>query len=99
MNDIKKNLLGLAEKALSVVLSVSSCMGMFLIGCFAGNLIFGTVSTDAMWAIFLGSVILTYGATQLLLNVRYMRLEILADELELQKDEEARKLCEHLEVK
>ena len=96
---MKKGLLGWIEKALSVVLSISSCMGMFLIGNFVGNLLFGTISTGAMLAVFLGSLILTYIMTELLLTVRYKRLEILADELEFQKDAQAQELYEHLEVK
>ena len=89
-----KTFLGYIEKVLSVILSVSSCMGMFLVGCFVGNLICGApLSTGAMYAIFFGCVILTYVLTQLLIEVRYRRLEILADELEAQKDNE---LYEHL---
>lgn len=91
-----KTILEVIERILSVNLSVCSCVGLFLIGCFAGNVFFGGVGTDGMWAIFLASLILTYGMTKLLLEVRYRRLEILADELELQKDEQANELYEHL---
>lgn len=94
-----KTILEITERILSVFLSVCACMGMFLMGCFAGNLLCDELSTSAMWAIFLFSVILTYGTTQLLLEVRYRKLEILADELEMQKDEQAQELYEHLRVK
>lgn len=93
-----KTIFEIVERILSVILSVSSCMGMFLIGVFFGRILFGEVSTDAMWAIFLASLILTYGATRLLLEVRYRRLEILADELEFQTNEQAQELYEHLRV-
>jgi len=94
-----KTILECVERCLSVILSVSSCMGMFLIGCFAGNLIWGDISTNFRWAIFLGSVILTRVETQLMLTIRYKRLEMLADELKFQIDEESQRLYEHLEVK
>lgn len=93
-----KTILEITERILSVFLSVCACMGMFLIGCFAVNLLCDELSTEAMWAIFLASVILIYGATQLLWEVRYRKLEILADELEFQKDEQAQELYEHLRM-
>lgn len=56
---MKKTILEMAETILSGILSVSSCMGLFLFGWFFGRLFFGEVTTDALWDIFLGSVILT----------------------------------------
>lgn len=92
-----KTILECIERTLSAILSASSCMGMFLVGCFIGNLICDTaLSTGTMWAIFLGSVIITYILTQLLIEVRYRRLEILADELKAQKNGQDDELYNHL---
>lgn len=91
-----KMILEFVERSLAVFLSVMACMGMFLVGCLAGNLICGEESTSTMWAIFLGCLIITYAAVWLLTEVRYKRLEMLADELDFQKDKEAQELYEHL---
>lgn len=91
-----KTILEFIERSLAVFLSTMACMGMFLVGCLAGNLICGEVSTSTMWAIFLGCLIITYAAVWLLTKVRYKRLEMLADELDFQKDKEAQELYEHL---
>ena len=93
-----KTILEITERILSVFLSVCACLGMFLMGCFVCNLLCYELSVSDMLVIFLSNVILTYGATQLLLEVRYRKLEILADELETQKDEQAQELYEHLKV-
>lgn len=90
-----KTILEMAEKTLCMILSVSSCMGLFLIGVFAGNLLYGDVSTDAMWLIFLGGAVLTFLLTRLWEVVRYYRLSIMAEELQ-EQDEEAQNLYEHL---
>ena len=52
-----------------------------------------------MWAIALGGIILTYLMNTALLNVRYAKLEIMADELEREKEmqenfERMKKDCE-----
>jgi hypothetical protein len=91
-----KWILEIIERTVAVFLSVMSCMGMFLTGCLAGNMILGELSTSDMWAIFLGCLILTYGLIHLHNEVRYRRLEILADELELMENEEAQALYDHL---
>lgn len=77
---MKKEALECVEKTLRVVVSVSTCMGMFLIGCLVAKLICGTVSTDTMWNIFLVCLALTYCAIYFWLDVRRKLLEILAEE-------------------
>ena len=91
-----KMILEFVERSLAVFLSAMACIGMFLVGCLIGNLIYGEVSTSTMWAIFLGCLIITYAAVWLLAEVRYKRLEMLAEEMDSQKDEEAQALYEHL---
>ena len=49
-----------------------------------------------MWAIALGGIVLTYLVNTALLNVRYARLEIMAEELEREKEfEKMKKDCEN----
>jgi hypothetical protein len=96
---MKKTLLEMAEKTMSVTLSVSSTIGMFLMGVFLAGLVFDMVSTEVMWVIFLGSLILTYGFTKLLTVVKWKLYNILVDEMEFQEDAEAYGLYKHLEVK
>ena len=55
-----------------------------------------------MWATALGGIILTYLMNTALLNVRYAKLEIMADELEREKEmqenfERMKKDCEKKE--
>lgn len=84
---MKKTILEYIERLLSVALSTFSCMGMFLIGNLIGNLITDVpLSYSTMFAIFLGSIILTFLATTALLNVRYAKLEIMVEELEREKE-------------
>lgn len=87
-------ILEIIEKALTVILSVASCMGLFLIGVFTLGL-FQPVDTEEMWYIFLGAAVLTLVFTKLWEVVRYYRLSIMADELQSQ-NEEAQNLYEHL---
>ena len=94
---MKKTILEYIERLLSVVLSTFSCLGMFLIGNLIGNLINDTpLSYGTMIAIAFGCIILTYTANTALLNVRYARLEIMAEELEREKEfEKMKKDCEN----
>lgn len=93
---MKKTILEYIERLLSVVLSTFSCLGIFLIGNLIGNLISDKpLSNSTMWAIALGGIILTYLMNTALLNVRYAKLEIMADELEREKEfEKMKKDCE-----
>ena len=93
-----KLLCEIVERTLTVFLSAMACMGMFLTGCLFGNLLLDEVTTATMWTIFLGCVILTYGAIQIMLQARYQRLLLMAEEGLFDKDEEAQKLMEHLKV-
>lgn len=93
-----KTILEFAERLIAVVLSLMSCMGMFLTGCLMGNMILGELEMSDMWVIFLCCLILTYVLSRLWLHVRCARLNMLVDELEMQDDEEAQRLCEHLNV-
>lgn len=94
---MKKTILEYIERLLSLVLSTFSCLGMFLIGNLIGNLISDTpLSYSTMIAIAFGCIILTYTANTALLNVRYAKLEIMAEELEREKDfEKMKKDCEN----
>ena len=94
---MKKTILEYIERLLSVVLSTFSCLGIFLIGNLIGNLISDKpLSNSTMWAIALGGIVLTYLVNTALLNVRYARLEIMAEELEREKEfEKMKKDCEN----
>lgn len=67
---MKKTLLEMAETTISFIMTVSSCMGIFLFGWFVGRLFFGDVSTEALWTIFIDSVILTLILKQILFWVK-----------------------------
>lgn len=83
------------EWLLSVILSVCCCMGMFLIGVFAGNLFFGTLTGKAMAILFVVSLFLTWGLTELKAEVRYRRLLMMAQEENDKQDDQDRERCEH----
>ena len=91
-----KTVYEILERIFAVFLSVSACLGMFLVGCLAGNLFCGALSFGAMWAIFLGCVITTWVAIQLLLEVRYRRLLCEVEEQEIREAEENSELYRHL---
>lgn len=88
-----KTILEIAERTISGFLLMCVCMGMTLIGWFFGNLMTDGLSLSAMWAVFLGCVILTFAMSSLWLEVHYRRLEIMAEEL---GNEESSELYEHL---
>lgn len=96
---MNKTLLECAEKTLSVSLSVSSTMGFTLFGWFFLKLILSRVTENHLWVCFVLSVALTYGCTTLLTLVKWRLYNILVEEMELQDDEQAMALCEHLGVK
>lgn len=82
---MKKTVLSCVDSVLSVFLTVSSCMGIFLFGWFFGKLFFGTVTTETLWDIFLGSVILALVLREILFLVKCELYKILT--AELQKEE------------
>jgi hypothetical protein len=94
MKEMYENL----EWFLSVILSACSCVGMFFMGCFVRYLILDSVTVKFILIMFVVSVLLTWGMTELKNEVRYRRLLKLAEEQEFQKNEQARELYEHLAV-
>ena len=83
---MKKTILAYVEKSLSAVLSTFTCLGMFLLGNFIGNIITNnSLSNSDMIVIALVSIIFTYLLTNFMLDIRYMRLGILAEEMEQEK--------------
>ena len=83
---MKKTLLEMAESTISFIMTVSSCMGLFLFGWFVGRL-FGEVTTDALWTIFIDSLILTLILKRILFRVKCELYKVVTSE------------CERLEVK
>lgn len=69
---LKRTNLEMAEKAIRVALSTSSCMGFTLFGWFFAKLILPVVTEDHMWHCFLASVALTYVLQRLL---KYMEVK------------------------
>lgn len=96
---MNKTFLECAEKTLSVSLSVSSCMGFTMFGWFVLKLVMLRVTENHLWICFVLSVALTYGCTKLLTVVKWRLYNLLVEEMELQEDEQAKALCEHLGVK
>lgn len=96
--EMMKTVLGFIEKVLVAFVACAACLGLFFSGCLAVYLVCGkellTLSTEL--AILFGSMLLTAAAIRLLGNVRYKRLEILADEMEQQKQTDGQELYEHL---
>lgn len=82
---MKKMVLEMAETILSSILSVSSCMGLFLFGWFFGKLFFGEVTTDMLWYNFITSVIVTLVIKEILFLVKCELYKVVT--AELQKDE------------
>lgn len=91
-----KTVYRIVERCITVILSVSACLGLFLFCVFFGNLIYGEVPMEALWWIFLGSVVLTLIMIYGLLEVRYLRLLALAEEQEREESELYRHLTENL---
>ena len=79
---MKKMFLDMAETTLSTIMSVSACMGIFLFGWFFGKLFFGEVTTEALWDIFLGSVILTLVLKEILFLVKCELYKVIVSEME-----------------
>ena len=96
---MKRIMLECVQKALTVILSVSATMGMFLMGVFVARLFVEQVSERAMWMMFLMGLVMTYVLTKILTLVKWELYNLLVDELEFQEDEKAVELYEHLKVK
>lgn len=96
---MKKKILEVAERILSTMLSSFSCVGMFAILNLLINVFWEReLQTGELFGLLAASVILTYFLKNGHEYVRYKRLEILADELEQERDEQAEELYEHLRV-
>ena len=100
---MKKFFLNCAEKILLLILVIATIFGLFCIGNYAAYMISGGEDAETIMevAILLVSVILSLSMISLLQDIHYMQLHIRAEEIEMemQQDEEARKLFEHLRVK
>ena len=97
---MKKKILEFIERLIGKLLSCFSCLGMFALLNFLVNLFWEQeLQTGELFGLFAASVVLTYFLTNGYMYVRYKRLEILADELEQERDEQPGKLYEHLRVK
>lgn len=96
---MKKKILEAVERFLAGLLSTLTCMGAFLVIYFLTNLFYSQkLQSSEIFALFTASVIISYFLINGYEYVRYKRLEILADELEQEKDEQAEELYKHLEV-
>lgn len=74
---MKKEILEIAETVISAIMTVSSCMGLFLFGWFFGKLFCGDVTTNVLWTIFIDSVILTYILKWILFRVKLALYDII----------------------
>lgn len=89
------------EKFLGAFLRVMSTMGMFMTGCLFGNLLFGELSYEQMWAIFLVSLTLTAVLFPIMMDARLERMleeALEADAMTEEQRKEAQELCDHLRV-
>lgn len=89
------------EKFLAVILSVMSTMGMFLTGCLFGNLLFGELSYEQMWIIFLTCLALTAVLFPIMMEARLERMleeALEAASMTEEQRKEAQELCDHLGV-
>lgn len=89
------------EKFLAVFLSVMSTMGMFLTGCLFGNLLYGELSYEQMWIVFLVSLALTAVLFPIMMEARLERMieeSLEAASMTEEERREAQELCEHLRV-
>lgn len=87
------------EKILTSAILAFATMGITLFGWFFCQLALPDVTEEHLWNVFVVSVILTYVLQRLLTCVGMKIMEIEAEELEHQKDEETKRLLEHLGVK
>ena len=96
---MKKTILESIEKAVTVAIQASSCMGFTLFAWFILKLALPEVTERHLWVCFVSSVFLTFALDGLLTFVGMEIMAIYAEEMENQDDEETARLLEHLEVK
>lgn len=96
-----KKILYLVESLLLVILVCASGLGLFLLTSFLVYEYFGAewLRVNAMLVFLLGGFLLAIGLVKLLELVQYELLHIQAKEIEMEMDEDAMKLFEHLRVK
>lgn len=84
---MKMRILELLERILEAGLSALASVGLFMMIRLLINMFWeGVMTMENELATFVASMFLVYCMTRCLLVVRYERLEMLADELEAQKD-------------
>ena len=94
-----KRFLECVERTLGAVLVFFASLGLFYLVCYVKKIASEEpLPKSSMGIVFMLCMLLVYCLAQGLAEVRYKRLEILADELENQ-NEESEKLYEHLRVK
>lgn len=96
---MKKTILEGVEKVVTSAILAFTALGITLFGWFFLQLALPRVTEEHLWNVFVVSVILTYALQRLLTFVGMKIMEIEAEELELQKDEDTKRLLEHLGVK
>lgn len=104
-----KDVLYWTEKTIHSIFIGLSSLGLFLVVLFISYKLAGDAALEFSWELvmMLASILIVLGLDTILLNVRYRRLELEADDLEaeiaLRKSgfsvEEADKVYEHLRVK
>jgi uncharacterized membrane protein YfcA len=77
---MNKDTLESIEWVLSVILSACSCVGMWLIGVFLGNLLFDEVTSEAMAVLLVVSAFFTWLINEIKMEIRYQRLVQMAEE-------------------
>ena len=95
-----KKILYLVEALLTVVLVCASGLGLFVLISFVVYECFGPewLRVNAMLVFLLGGFLLAAGIIKLLELVQYELLHLQAKEIEMEMDEDAMKLFEHLRV-
>lgn len=84
---MKMRILEFLERILEAALSALASIGMFMLIRLLINLFWeGTMTTENELATFVASMFLVYCMVKGLVEVRYERLEMLADELEAEKE-------------
>ena len=87
------------ERILRAILSAFASVGMFVLLLLVINLVRDEpLPTENMGIVCMVSMLLVYCIIQLMKEVRYERLAMLADELD-NTDDDAEELYEHLRVK
>lgn len=95
-----KKILIIVEALLMVILVCASGLGLFVLISFIVYECFGPewLRVNAMLVFLLGGFLLAAGIIKLLELVQYELLHLQAKEIEMEMDEDAMKLFEHLRV-